>query len=293
MEGGFALKESTIGIFGLGLMGGSLAMSLKGQCARIIGFDSHPATLELALSKNIIDQASVLSPSPSGRRVRGEGEINILILATPVPSILNILQQLSISNYQSPITILDIGSTKRDITQAMSILPDNFDPIGGHPICGKEKLGLENADGSLYQNAPFIITPLERTTQRAKAAAEQIISAIGANYVEMTAEEHDKVFASTSHFPFLLSSALAHSTPQEYSQFIGPGFHSTSRLAGTPPHMMLGILKSNRDNVLNAIQTFRTSLDEIESVLHNENYAELENLLNNSRASYLAMIADR
>jgi prephenate dehydrogenase len=62
---------------------------------------------------------------------------------------------------------MDIGSTKRDITQAMSRLPEGFDPIGGHPICGKEKLGLQNADASLYQNAPFIVTPLERTTQRA------------------------------------------------------------------------------------------------------------------------------
>ncbi|MBM4427152.1 MAG: prephenate dehydrogenase [Chloroflexi bacterium] len=285
MEDGFSLKDATIGILGLGLMGGSLALSLKGKCNRLIGFDSHPPTLELALSKGIIDHAE----SDSANRL---AELNLLILAIPVPAILNFLKQQTITNYQSPITILDIGSTKRDITQAMSALPENFDPIGGHPICGKEKLGLQNADANLYQNAPFIVTPLERTTQRAKSAAKQIIAAIGANRIEMTAEDHDRTFAATSHLPFLLSSALTHATPQEFAPFIGPGFRSTSRLAGTPAHMMLGILKSNRDHVLNAMQAFRNSLDEIESALQTENYAALEALLNQARESHSVLTMD-
>jgi len=187
---------------------------------------------------------------------------------------------------------MDLGSTKRDILRAMSALPDNIDPIGGHPICGKEKLGLENADKNLYQDAPFVITPLERTSKRAKSAAKQSITAIGANLIEMTTEEHDHILAATSHLPFLISSALAYSTPQEFASLVGPGFRSTARLAGTPSHMMMGILQSNRDNVLNALQTFRNSLNDIESALHDENYVELENFLNRSKASYLAITAD-
>jgi prephenate dehydrogenase len=108
----------------------------------------------------------------------------------------------------------------------------------------------------------------------------------------MTAEEHDLILASTSHLPFLLSSTLAHSTPREFAPFIGPGFRSTSRLAGTPSHMMMGILKSNRDNVLDAIQNFRNSLDEMESALQTENYSELEALLNRSRESHTALTVD-
>lgn len=188
---------------------------------------------------------------------------------------------------------MDLGSTKSDILKAMSNLPDNFDPIGGHPICGKEKLGLENADANLYQDAPFIITPLERTTKRAKSAAEQIVSAVGASLMEMTAEVHDQTFAFTSHMPFLLSSALAYATPQELSPFIGSGFRSSTRIAGTPSHMMMGILKSNRENVLNALSNFHNVLDEIESSLRDENYPALEKHLNRSRDSYLALIADR
>jgi prephenate dehydrogenase len=282
-------------------MGGSLAMRLKGQCARLIGFDSHLPTLELALSKNIIDHAESFSPlaqnESAGRVVAPRAtyrdqRIDILILATPVPSILNLLREFRTTNYQSPITILDLGSTKRDILQAMSNLPGNFDPLGGHPVCGKEKLGLENADPDLYQDAPFVITPLERTTHHALRIAQQIISAIGAHPIEMTADDHDRILASTSHLPFLISSALTRSTlhATRNTLLIGPGFRSTTRLAGTPSHMMMGILKSNRDNVLNAIQSFRNSLNDIESALQNENYTELENILNESQSGYHALV---
>lgn len=284
MQDGFSLEHSTVGIIGLGLMGGSLAMNLKGKCACLIGCDPQPATLELALSKGIIDRAE---SDPANFHT----QVDILILATPVPSILNFLEQLP-AIISHPCILMDIGSTKRIISQAMSALPENFDPIGGHPICGKETLGLENADVSLYRNVPFILTPLERTTQRATSAVKEIISTIGATPIEMSPTDHDRILASTSHFPFLLASALAHSTSHDFSPFIGPGFRSTTRLAGTPSHMMLGILQSNRDNVLDAIQTFRNSLDEIESALQDEEYTELEVILNQSRDSHTALTVD-
>ncbi len=292
MEDGFSIKEATIGIIGLGLMGGSLAMSLKGKCACIIGFDAQLPTLELALSKGIIDHAGSLSSADraAAQTVSYRGkQMDILILATPVPAILSILQQLP-SFISQPCIVMDIGSAKRDILQAMDSLPEYFDPIGGHPICGKENLGIENADKDLYQKAPFILTPLDRTTRRARSAVRKMISTIGASCIEMTAGEHDKVFAATSHLPFLISSALAHSTPKEFSPFIGPGFRSTSRLAGTPSLMMMGILKSNRDNVLRAIQAFRNSLNDMESALEHENFNELEYLLDQSRSSYQTMV---
>jgi len=277
MEDGFPLKDSTIGIIGLGLMGGSLAMSLKGECARIIGIDSAPTTLELALSKGIIDQAESLSPSP----ISGKGawsEIDLLVLATPVPTIISILQQLP-SLISHPCIVMDIGSTKRDILKAMSTLPDNFDPIGGHPICGKEKLGLENADADLYQNAPFVVSSLIRSSPKAVFAIKQIISAIGANLIEMSAEEHDRILATTSHLPFLIASALVHSTPVEFAPLIGPGFRSTSRLAGTPSYMMLGILKSNRENVLTSLDLFQESIHRLKSAIENEEYELLNGIL--------------
>src|SRR6266498_1732879 len=271
MEDGFQLQDASIGIIGLGLMGGSLALALKGKCAALYGIDSDQATLKLALAKKIVDEVD-------SKPIKLLPRADLVILATPVPVIINFIQKLS-SLVQKPCIVIDLGSTKKDIVQAMSVLPDRFDPIGGHPICGKEKLGLENADAHLFQNAPFVLTPLERTTLQARSAAEQIIFAVGARLIEMDAEEHDHALALTSHLPFLLSSALMETLPQEFDGLIGTGFRSTSRLAGTPSSMMLGVLQSNRENILNAIDSFQNSLSEIGSALQAENYAQLEHIL--------------
>jgi prephenate dehydrogenase len=281
MEADFRLQDSRIAIIGLGLMGGSLALALKGKCAALYGIDAQPATLELALDKKIVDQADT---DPAKLLPQAD----LVILAMPVQIILNFIRKLP-SLVSKPCIVIDLGSTKKDIVGAMSTLPQRFDPIGGHPICGKEKLGLENANGSLFQNAPFVVTPMERTTQQAKSAITKIISAIGAHLIEMTAGDHDRILAATSHLPFLLASALAQATSPEFVSFVGSGFKSTSRLAGTPSHMMMGILKSNRDNILNSIQTFRNSLNEFEFRLQEENYIELEILLNQSRTAYLTL----
>ena len=284
MEDGFRLQDSNIAIIGLGLMGGSLALALRGKCATLYGIDSDRATLELATARQVVDQGDT-NPENLARQA------DLVVLATPVPAIIDFIQKLPLL-LQTPCIILDLGSTKKDIVQAMSFLPENFDPIGGHPICGKEKLGLEHAEGSVYRGAPFVVTALERSTGRAKSAIKQIIAAIGANAIEMNAEEHDRILASTSHLPFLLSSALALSTPPEFGSLVGTGFKSTSRLAGTPAHMSMGILQSNRINILNALQGFRRSLDQIESTLQDENYLQLELLLNQSRSTYQALVSN-
>jgi prephenate dehydrogenase len=133
---------------------------------------------------------------------------------------------------------------------------------------------------------------LERTTRQARSAAEQIVASVGAHAIEIAAAEHDRALAATSHFPFLLSSALALSTPQEFAPFVGTGFRSTSRLAGTPSHMTMDILKSNRENILNTIQSFRQSLDQIEILLQNENYPQLGLLFDRSRAAYHSLLTE-
>ena len=264
-------------------MGGSLALGLRGKCAAIYGIDSRQATLDLALSQHIVDYADCdpakLLP-----------EVDLVILAAPVPVILTLLEQLPtfISNR---CIVMDLGSTKRLIVEAMSRLPELFDPIGGHPICGKEKLSLANAERTLYYAAPFLLTPLERTTPRALSAAHQIIEAIGAKATILNAEEHDRILASTSHLPFLLSSALALSTPEDMAPLIGTGFKSTSRLAGTSSTMMLGVLQSNRENVLNALHEFQIQLAEIESALSLDDFSTLESFLIQAQHKYQTLIS--
>jgi prephenate dehydrogenase len=281
-EDDFTLKDSTIAIIGLGLMGGSLAMALKGHCRSLIGLDTHPEALEAALAKQVVDQADAdpakLLPAA-----------DLVILAAPVPAIIEWLKALP-RFIERPCIVLDIGSTKRAIMRAMEALPANFDPIGGHPICGREQLTLQNADAHLFHNAPFVITSLARTTKRARSAAQQIISKVGAHMLELTAEQHDHILAASSHLPFLLASALALGTPAGNGPFIGSGFRSTARLAGTPASMMLGVLESNRDNISKSIQHFRESLSRIESALNSEDSLALADILDQSRHSYESLV---
>jgi len=282
MEDGFRLQDSKIAIIGLGLMGGSLALALKGKCAALYGIDSHPATLELAIDKKIVDAAEA---DPAKLLPQAD----LVILSTPVPTIISLLQILpSLTN--RPCIVLDLGSTKSKIMAAMDALPTHFDVLGGHPICGKEKLGIENADALLYQNAPFVITPLKRTTMRARTAIKDIVSVIGARLIEMNAESHDRALAFTSHLPFLISSALALSVPQENAKLIGSGFRSTVRLAATPGSMMLGVLQSNRENILKALHHYQHHLSILESALMSNDESVLASTLSSAQSSYQDMI---
>jgi len=277
-EPDFTLATSKIAIIGLGLMGGSLALGLRGKCAAIFGIDPDPAALELALSQQIVDDASSDSATLLPKA-------DVIILSAPVPAILTLLEKLP-TYTSNPCIVMDLGSTKRLVVEAMSRLPERFDPIGGHPICGKEKLSLANAERTLYYAAPFLLTPLERTSPRALSAAQQIIEALGAKGKILDPADHDRFLAATSHLPFLISSALALATPPEATPFVGPGFKSTSRLAGTSASMMLGVLQTNRENVLDAIHAMQTQLAQLESALSAEDFAKLEALLNEAQSQY-------
>lgn len=281
-KNGFLLSGSKIAIIGLGLMGGSLALALRGWCAGVYGIDSDLEVIKLALHERIVDHAS----DDPAKFLPG---VNMVILATPIPSILDLLQQLP-DFTPNPCIVLDLGSTKRLIVDSMSHLPDRFDPIGGHPLCGREKLSLANADGNLFRDAPFLLTPLKRTSARALSAARQIISAIGAAEITVDAVKHDRSLASTSHLPFLLSSALVLSTPQADAPFIGSGFRSNSRLAATPASMMSGILESNRDNVLESLGHFRSALDEIEAALRSNDAEQLDGILQKAANHYHLLV---
>ncbi len=274
-------STARIAILGLGLMGGSLAMALHGKCASLLGIDPDQGALSFALQKGFVNKAST---DPA----RLLPEADVVILAAPVGEICNLVESLP-QLHPGKALVLDLGSTKKEITAAMSNLPWRFEGIGGHPICGKEKSGLENADAGLYQGAPFVLTPLAGTTPSAKAKAAQLVKAVGAHPLWLDAETHDRWIAYTSHLPYLLALALATATPPEASSLVGPGFRSTSRIAATPASIMLDILKTNRSNVLEAVGVLRESLDELEGCLRGEDWQGLDRLMTEGAAHQIEL----
>lgn len=142
-------------------------------------------------------------------------------------------------------------------------------------MCGKETWGLGQADGDLFQGSTFALTPLERTSARARALGAQMVEAAGARAVWLDPETHDRWSAATSHMPYLLSIALSLATPPDAAALIGPGFRSVSRLAGSSTLMMGDILSTNRENALRALSLFRAQLERLEHLLREGDEAGL------------------
>jgi len=264
-------STSTVAILGLGLMGGSLALALRGRCKRLIGIDRDRKTVDSALVHGAVDAVSTDS-----RALLPQADI--IIPALPVRAIIDFIRQLP-QIHPGPAVVMDIGSTKVEILDAMAKLPKNFDPIGGHPMCGKETSGFENADPEMYQGAPFALTPLGRTSARAKTIAESVVRAVGAAPIWLDPKTHDTWVASTSHLPYLLAVALARSTLPEAAPLVGPGFRDVARSAGCDREMMVDILTTNKEQVLKMLQRFRGKLDEIEAVIRTEDRDALKDLL--------------
>ena len=276
------LAAQRVAIIGLGLMGGSLALALQGRVAALLAVDTDPEVRSLAAQQRIVERITADT----------EGIIHqadVIILASPVGTILKHIQLLgeqasSARQSGSPlepgsIILLDLGSTKQAVVEAMQSLPQAFDPIGGHPICGKETSGLKHAEASLYVGATFAFTLLERTSTRARNLANSLAAAVGATPVWIDAASHDRWVAFTSHLPYLLANSLAGIIPGDAVTFVGPGYRSTSRLASASPAVMLDILLTNRERVLEALHSYQKQVALIEEALAEGDFTWLTSLL--------------
>jgi len=291
-EPGFTrLANCKVAIVGLGLMGGSLALALRGRCREIVGVSRSPETINFALTHGIIDREASFEASL---------DCDLLVLAAPVRTILAQLSQLAQSaihnptplrsgDYsQQPTIVIDLGSTKTQIVSAMQSLPLRFDPIGGHPMCGKESSGITNAEATLYQGKTFVLTPLPRTSPAALVLAHELIAVIGSVPFVLPAEEHDALVAVTSHLPYLAATTLMRAAQMlddpRLWKVAASGFRDTSRLAASDVTMMLDILLTNRAAILNALTLYIEELDLLAAMIDTGDPDELRAALEPSQA---------
>lgn len=279
------LTPARVAILGLGLMGGSLAMALRGKCASLLGIDSNPDTLALARRLRIVDQAG-------SRPEELLPDADVVILATPVRVIMDLLAELP-SLHSGQAVVIDLGSTKMSIMQAMASLPDRFDPVGGHPMCGKERSSLANAEAGLFRGAPFAFTPLPRTTPHGRSLATQLARALGAEPLWLDPETHDRWVGATSHLPYLIANVLAAVVPVEAAPMVGTGLRSTTRLAPSPLNVMQDILMTNRENVLAGVRRFQERMDRLEKHLAAGDEQGLSELLAQGALNYEKLIGYR
>jgi len=259
------LGDATVAIVGLGLMGGSLAGALRGRCATVVGVARHAETVQAALARGLVDRGT--SDLEAGVR-----RADVVVLATPVRVILRLLAEIG-PLLPDGCLLMDVGSTKAHIVAEMARLPDHVQPLGGHPMCGKEVSGIETADASLYRGHTFVLTPLPRTSEAALALGRALVEAAGARPLVLEAQRHDRLVATISHLPYLLACGLvgtaesvAAADPAVW-EVAASGFRDTSRLAASDVTMMLDILLTNREAVLEALGICRTRLRDLAHLL--------------------------
>ncbi len=290
MGSGFTARHLTV--VGLGLMGGSLALALRGTAEMITGVDPHEETLGYALKHGIIDHATT-------DLKRGVEEADVVILAAPVRAIINMVSGRIGSYLRSNTLLIDIGSTKVDICTQMGHLPIGIQAIGGHPMTGKESSGIESSDAGLYRGRPFVLCPTRRTTPATRLRALSLIEALGAVPFEMEAQRHDQAVGAISHLPYLLSAALVLTVNYEGEtddavwELAAGGFRDMSRLAAQDLNMMKDILTTNTQAVATQLAHFRMQLAMLEALLISKDEKKLAALLHSAREARLTWMRRR
>ncbi len=264
MEAGANFKPfEKVAIIGLGLLGSSLALAVKKAFpnTHVMGISSQK-TLEKASEMGLIQSQASYEDCP-----KALFDCDLVVLCTPINHIVSNLsawgdQKL---DFKKPCVITDVGSTKKqicDLGQSLFSKNKNITFLGSHPMAGSEKTGIEALDPHLFENAPWIICPLENSSRNMVTNFETWVKALGCRSFIMEPGLHDKVVANVSHLPQFLSTALAgyiisqNSVLQNALQVAGGGLRDMTRLADSSYKVWEPIFESNRQEIQKALENF-------------------------------------
>lgn len=264
-------------IFGVGLIGGSFALALRKANAvgEVVGFGRRESTLREAQQLGVIDRIG----KSEAEEVR---DADLVLLATPVGQMSEIMRR--IAPHLGEATLLtDAGSTKANVVSAarenLGAALNRFVPA--HPIAGAEKSGAAAALADLYQGRKVILTPLPGNAPASVARVRSAWEECGAVVSELSAGQHDRIFAAVSHLPHLLSFALVHDIAQQPERdlllsFAAGGFRDFTRIAASSPEMWRDICLANRDALLQELDSYRAELDSLRVALASADAEKLE-----------------
>lgn len=266
---------NSIGIAGLGLLGGSVALAAKRKnlAEKIYGYTRSSETLNKAISLGVIDR----SFSDFSSMVDSS---DFVILSAPIS--VNVQLAKKITKIKPEILFTDVGSTKKTIATAVDrCFRCKHRFCGSHPIAGSEKRGIENANSHLFEGKIVILTPSKKSEGSAVRTIEIFWKNIGATVVKMKADRHDEICSYTSHFPHIAAFLLVEMLSKKFqiaqaSPCIGPGFRDTTRIAASDQEIWTEIFIDNRKNLLKAIREFKRSLDDVERLIKSKDTESLK-----------------
>ena len=261
-----------ITIIGVGLIGGSLGLALKENRPnfRIIGVDKQEV-IKKAIARGAIDEGTV-------NLKKGTKETDVVIIATPVKTILNLLPQIN-PFLKKGCLVTDTGSTKGQIVErANEVLSKDIFFIGGHPMAGSEKCGIDSADPHLFQDKTYILTPTKKSNLVSLEKIFLLIKMIGAKRLILDPLEHDRIVGAVSHLPQIMAVSLMNMIDRlaqqennnNYFKAIGEGFKDMTRIALSPCKIWEDICDTNEKTILEMIQKYKQYLNLIEDKLIND-----------------------
>jgi prephenate dehydrogenase len=286
MNDGFPQQSiMTITIIGLGLIGGSLALSLRqhGLAQRLIGVEANPAYARRALELGLVDEIApdlAAAVAPAG----------LVIVAVPMDAMLTVLPQVLdlITDQQ---IVIDVGSTKGNLLAAVAGHPRRRRFVAVHPMAGTEYSGPDAAVRGLFEGKTLVVCDAEASDPAAVAAVEALFRALPMRVLHLGAADHDLHTAYVSHISHLTSFALALTVlekerrgEQRIFDLAGGGFASTVRLAKSAPATWVPIFRQNRENVLDVLDEHLHQLHKLRELLAGEDYAGLTTQLEQANA---------
>jgi prephenate dehydrogenase len=267
-------RFQTVAIVGVGLIGGSIGLALRqrGMAEQVIGIGRRQATLRAARRVGAVSHTTI-------DVAKGVADAELVIVCTPVGRIVEHAREAA-KHCREGALITDAGSTKEAIVAALdNSLPRGCRFLGSHPLAGSEKNGPSHANAELFDGRVAILTPTKNTRAEDFDALEEFWSSLGSVVIQMSAADHDRALALTSHLPHAAAVALAATLPETYFRLTGSGFLDTTRLAGGEPELWKQIFAANRANVLAALEKYSEKLNALAVAIRQGDDQALEDLL--------------
>ena len=278
------IDKQQICIIGVGLIGGSIALSIKNvypEC-EIVGIDTELSYIHEALSLGVIDWGTVDIK-------QGVEQADIIIIATPVKATEQIIQQLCHSNLKPTCIVTDVGSTKENI-YAMSdcLRAKNISFIGGHPMAGSERSGVKAANQRLFENAYYVLTPSDWAKNEDIETLKLLLSSTKAEIIVMPSKTHDQVVGAISHLPHIVASALVNLIREKrdnpyYTALAAGGFRDITRIASANVDMWRDIVVSNRESLLELLDDWERHIADVKQAIAKNDIPKIEDFFQTAK----------
>lgn len=282
--------DEVLAILGTGLIGGSLGLAARkrGVAARVIGHDLAPEALEAALARGAVTEAAD-TPADAVR------EATLVAVATPVGAIAGTFAAAA-PGLAAGTVVTDVGSTKAGVVASVArIVPSGVHFIGGHPLAGSEKHGIEAADPALYEGCVWILTPTASTDAGAYSRLVRFLGQLGARVLSLDPARHDELVALTSHLPQLIASTLMRFAAEMAAGegglplVVAGGFRDMTRIAASSPDLWVDIVRENREALGEVLVRFEAALRRAAAYLEGEDWEGLRGALAAARDARSAL----